>query len=403
MSINERDFSVEVIQVLRDAGFEALWAGGCVRDSLLQREPGDYDVATSARPDDVKQLFNRTLNVGAAFGVMIVLGSKQQGQIEVATFRADGEYLDGRRPKDITFCSAEQDALRRDFTINGMFFDPVANEVIDYVGGKEDLERQVIRAIGDPRARFEEDKLRLLRAVRFAARFDFAMEDETAEAIREMASQLNVVSAERIAQELRKMLEHPNRAIAMKLARQHNLLMQVFPELDAAAWDQAFATVQSLQSDAGFEISMAALLQSLSKKAVESVCRRLRLANKEADAIVWLVDQQEALRGADQFELCRLKRLLAQPLVGELIDLIAARGENSDAADVEFTRSYLSETSADVINPEPILTGDNLIESGFQPGPKFKQLLDEVRDAQLNGTIESPEQALRLAREINAR
>ena len=404
MSTSEREFSIEVIRALRDAGFEALWAGGCVRDSLLDREPGDYDVATNARPEDVKKLFRRTLNVGAAFGVMIVVGSKQQGQIEVATFRADGEYLDGRRPNDVTFCSAEEDALRRDFTINGMFYDPVAEEVIDYVGGKEDLEREIIRAIGDANARFEEDKLRLLRAVRFAARFDYAIEDTTSSAVRAMASQLNVVSAERIAQELHKMLQHPNRAIAMRLAREHDLLQQVFPEVDfanEAVWQSAVSTMDRLADEAGFEIGMAAMLQSVNRSKANEACRRLKLANKETDAICWLVDQQNAVRGAESFELARLKRLLAHPLSGELSEFVAARDVESDSVDAAFCRGYVESTPFDVINPQPLLTGDDLIAAGFQPGPRFKGLLDHVRDAQLNCQIETGEQALALARQLS--
>jgi poly(A) polymerase len=400
---NERDFSIDVIHRLRDAGFEALWAGGCVRDSLLGREPGDYDVATSARPDEVKNLFRRTLNVGAAFGVMIVLGNKQQGQVEVATFRADGEYLDGRRPKDVTFCSAEQDALRRDFTINGMFYDPVAEQVIDYVGGQEDLKQQVIRAIGVPAERFEEDKLRLLRAIRFAARLNFGLEENTAASVREMATQINVVSAERIAQELRKMLEHPNRAVAMRLARETGLLQAVFGQLainDDAVWSTAINSIQRLEPAASFELGLAALLQSLAAGATTKVCRKLKLANKEIDAITWLVDQQNALRGAEQFDLARLKRLLSEPLSGELIALVQARDDASDADDVAFCLDYVGKTPMEVINPPQVLTGDDLIEAGFKPGPGFKSLLDAVRDAQLNGEVATLAEAITLAKSL---
>ncbi len=400
---NEREFSIEVIQKLRDAGHEALWAGGCVRDLLLEREAGDFDVATSARPEEVRELFKRTLNVGAAFGVIIVLGKKSQGQIEVATFRADGEYLDGRRPNEVTFCSAEQDALRRDFTINGMFYEPIAKNVIDYVGGKQDLEAEVIRAIGNARDRFEEDKLRLLRAVRFAARLNFALEPETAAAVREMAVQINVVSAERIAEEMRKMLRHPHRAIAMQLCRDHELLNNVFPELASASdeqWAVVHGVIGRLEPSASFEVAMASLLSSLGKKAVSEICRRLKLANKESDAIVWLVEYINALSNASEFSLAKLKRLLAKPLVRELIALVTARDEVSDKVDSAFCCDYLANTPADVIDPTPLLTGDDLIANGFKPGPKFKSLLDSVRDAQLNGEITSFEAALELAKQL---
>ena len=401
---NEREFSIEVVQRLCDAGFEALWAGGCVRDLLLGREPGDYDVATNARPEEVRDLFKRTLNVGAAFGVMIVLGRKTQGQIEVATFRADGEYLDGRRPNEVTFCSAEHDALRRDFTINGMFYDPMTEEVVDYVGGREDLKAGVIRAIGNPQDRFEEDKLRLLRAVRFAARLNFELEQKTANAVAEMAPQITVVSAERIADELRKMLRHPNRAIAIRMARQTGLLVAVLPELaQTEDWELLHRTLRRLPEHATFETALAALLQKISPaKHVRQVCRRLKLANKESGAICWLAENVTALMSATELELSRLKRLLAKPLAGDLIELIDARAEGTDLADAAFCREYLATTPPEEVDPPPLLTGDDLIQSGFQPGPQFKPLLDAIRDAQLNGEIGSFDEAMSVARRFGS-
>ena len=205
---NQRRFAVEVVRRLREAGFTAYWAGGCVRDQLLGRTPKDYDVATDATPAQIRKLFgrHRTLAIGAAFGVITVMGPKAAGMIEVATFRHDAAYSDGRHPDSVTFSSAEEDASRRDFTINGLFYDPVEERVIDFVGGQDDLAARRLRAIGDPRERFAEDKLRMLRAVRFAAAFDFALEENTLAAIREMAGEIPVVSAERIAMEMRRML-----------------------------------------------------------------------------------------------------------------------------------------------------------------------------------------------------
>ena len=229
-----REFAVAIVHTLREAGYDALWAGGCVRDQLLGVIPKDYDVASTATPDQVISLFGRrkTIPVGASFGVVVVLGpTKAAGQIEVATFRSDGKYLDGRRPESVTFCRPEEDAQRRDFTINGMFFDPIANEVIDYVGGKDDLATGVIRAIGDPVARFTEDKLRLLRAVRFAATFQFRLEDRTADAVRQLHHELHQVSIERVAQELRRMLAHPTRAVSVRLLIETGLLAEVLPEI----------------------------------------------------------------------------------------------------------------------------------------------------------------------------
>src|SRR5207253_2036897 len=218
--MTERDFAIAVVRQLREAGFQALWAGGCVRDELLGLMPQDYDVATDARPEQVQQLFRRTIAVGASFGVVEVLGPWTAAgpvKAQVATFRADGAYSDGRHPDSVRFASAREDALRRDFTINGMFFDPVEGRLLDFVGGQQDLRDGVLRAIGDPRARFDEDKLRMLRAVRFATRFELRIAPDTESAIRQMAGQITVVSAERIAEELRQLLVHPHRARGMNL------------------------------------------------------------------------------------------------------------------------------------------------------------------------------------------
>src|SRR6476620_3024901 len=235
--MTEREVAIGVVRRLRQAGYEALWAGGCVRDELLGVEPADYDVATSARPEDVQRTFARTVAVGESFGVVAVIGPRRFDgsfpKVEVATFRSDGAYIDGRRPESVVFSTAAEDAQRRDFTINGMFFDPLESRVLDYVGGRADLKAGVLRAIGDPRARFREDKLRLMRAVRMAARFDFPIEDATAAAIREMAPEITVVSAERIADELRKMLVHRHRSWAMRQMDELGLLRHVLPEVEA--------------------------------------------------------------------------------------------------------------------------------------------------------------------------
>ena len=219
--MTEREFATEVVRTLQQAGFRALWAGGCVRDELLGLTPNDYDVATDARPEQVANLFRRSIAIGAAFGVVEVIGprgdDRQHLTVEVATFRSDGVYIDGRRPESVTFSSPELDAQRRDFTINGMFFDPIAGQLHDFVGGQIDLEAKVLRAIGDPVARFTEDKLRVLRAVRIAARFELSIDPATLAAAQQIAAQIIVVSAERIAEELRKLLTHPTRARGVKL------------------------------------------------------------------------------------------------------------------------------------------------------------------------------------------
>src|SRR5581483_10047645 len=228
--LTEREFAVEVVRRLREAGHQALWAGGCVRDELLGLVPKDYDVATDATPEQVRRLFRRTVAVGAAFGVVQVLGPRPLS-VEVATFRSDVSYSDGRRPDRVVFSSPREDAERRDFTINGMFFDPIENRLIDYVGGRQDLQARILRAIGDPLTRFGEDKLRMLRGVRMATRFGLTIDPATADAIRAMADQITIVSAERIADELRKLLVDPHRARGMNLMYDVGLVGPILPEL----------------------------------------------------------------------------------------------------------------------------------------------------------------------------
>jgi len=233
--MTEREFALDVVRKLQGAGYTALWAGGCVRDELLGLVPQDYDVATSARPEQLRSLFRRRNEIGASFGVVQVIGPRgDDGEwltIEVATFRSDVSYTDGRRPDAVVFSSPEEDAKRRDFTINGMFFDPVKNELIDFVGGRADLEAKVLRAIGNPVERFTEDKLRILRAARIATRFSLTIDPTTHDAAKQMANEIRVVSAERIAEELRKLLVHPNRARGLRLLRELELIEPILPEL----------------------------------------------------------------------------------------------------------------------------------------------------------------------------
>ena len=268
MAISQREFAQQVVQQLSDAGFTALWAGGCVRDLLIGRTPKDYDVATNARPEQVREVFGkrRTLSVGESFGVIVVLGPKSAGQVEVATFRTDGNYLDGRRPETVVFSSPEEDAQRRDFTINGMFYDPLKEEVMDFVGGQQDLAAGVLRAIGDPLERMEKDKLRMLRAVRFAATFDFELDVATADAVRSMADQISVVSAERIAQELRRMLVDQHRQRAVELCCDVDLLTRILPELkpvvnDVERWSRLTKSL-SLLTEPEFPLAFAVVLEA---------------------------------------------------------------------------------------------------------------------------------------------
>lgn len=405
-----RDFALEVVVRLHKAGHQALWAGGCVRDFLLGKVPKDYDVATNARPDEVRKLFGhkRTLAVGASFGVIVVRGPRGVADVEVATFRTEGPYLDGRRPESVRFATPEEDAQRRDFTINGMFFDPVRQQVFDYVGGEHDLGAGLVRAIGDPHDRVREDKLRMLRAVRFAANLDFALDPVTAEAIREMAAQIIVVSAERITQELRRMLTNEHRARGMQLVQEVGLLHVIFPEFKSfpeAEWDRVLRMLQLLQ-DPSFELAMAVLWFVVPffqpDTDIDELGRRLRMSNDEIERIVWLIEHQSVLDDAPHLPLCRLKRLLAYPLVGDLLKLMRVDRITSDRnlRPVIFCEEYLRTIPLEVINPPPLITGADLIALGLKPGPKFKEILETIRDAQLNGEIQTREEALALLKRL---
>src|SRR5712691_3662024 len=328
----QREFAVEVVRRLKDAGYTALWAGDCVRDHLLGKTPKDYDVATNATPEQVRRVFSKrkTLDVGASFGVIIVVGSKRGGDVEVATFRSDLGYSDGRRPDAVRFSTPEEDAQRRDFTINGMFYDPVEQRVLDFVGGERDLADGIVRAIGDPHDRMREDKLRLLRAVRFTAAFEFQLDPVTKAAVTEMASQIHIVSAERIAAELRRMLTDRHRHSAIELAHEVGLLREILPELSGqwsvvsgqqlpsdrsqpSTLNDQHSTLHALRllQQPSFELAFATLLRNVTE--VEPICRRLRLSNDELDKTAWLSSHQNALREADKLSLAQLKQLLAHP------------------------------------------------------------------------------------------
>ena len=429
-----RQFAMEVVGKLQGAGFRALWAGGCVRDLMLGLTPADYDVATDATPEQVIALFGRrTVPVGVSFGVVRVLGPHGSGiEVEVATFRSDGAYVDGRRPESVTFSSPELDAARRDFTINGMFLDPFTDEVIDYVGGRADLRDRILRAIGDPAARFREDKLRLLRAVRFAARFGMAIEPETRSALRAMAGQVVQVAAERIAQELRKMLVHERRATAMQLALDEGLAAAILPPVVAMRgmahgrpvqpegdlWDHTLLVLRLLPAGTSFPLAFAALLHDVGKPATltieegrarfpdheqagrriaDELCRQLKLSNQERERVTWLVgfaprpgSRRRALRDS------QLKRLLARPGIDELLALhrADALANTGDTRQVDYCEAYLRDQPAGPINPPPLVTGDDLVQPRPAPRRHFARLLEQVRDAQLDRVVSSKEEAL---------
>ena len=419
-----RDAAMGIVKTLRDAGFSAYFAGGCVRDLLMGKACADYDVATSAKPDRIRALFARTIPVGEAFGVVLVLD--QEHRFEVATFRADGPYTDGRHPDTVTFTDVEGDVRRRDFTINGMMFDPVEERVIDLVGGRADLDAKVIRAIGEPRARFEEDRLRLVRAVRFSARLGFAIECATREAIVALAPRVVSVSPERIAGEIELMLADRSRGRAFRRLDELGLLAHLLPEvaamkgvLQSADWhpegDVFEHTMRCLDvaGDVRWELALAVLLHDVGKPPTASergfaghekvgadmadaICRRLRLSNREREDVVWLVHNHMKFSVARQMKESTLRRLMSEPLFDDLaelhrIDALASAGDLSDYGFVmERRRAFLEEKPP----VQPLVTGHDLIARGLAPGPAFAEILDELYDAQIEGKFPDRDAAL---------
>jgi poly(A) polymerase len=398
-----RAFSVEVVEKLQNAGFEAFWAGGCVRDQILGIEPQDYDVATNATPDQIRATFgkNRTLAIGAAFGVITVLGPKSAGQVEVATFRKDGGYSDGRRPDSVEFTDAKEDALRRDFTINGMFFDPTTGNLIDYVNGKEDLGKRLIRAIGTPEDRIQEDKLRMLRAVRFAATYDFGIEPETMHAIQDAAMELTVVSGERIGTEMRRMLSHPNRATAVSLLQETRLIEKIIPNAaslfpNQTTWDKLLSQLSRLVGD--FESALAVLMEPIfTDSTFNSVSNGWKLSNHEIKTVRWIHQNWKKLANADQHPWSVIQPLLIQGQALPALALAACQTETTGTG-IQFCRERLA-WKPERLNPLPLLDGGALIKLGIAPGPKFSLILSDVRSAQLDGEISTTEQAMKRAQQ----
>ena len=411
-----RQFAIDVVRRLQAAGFEALWAGGCVRDELFGKQPQDYDVATSALPEQVRDLFGRrhTHAVGAAFGVITILGPRSASPVEVATFRTDGDYADGRRPESVHFSSAEHDAQRRDFTINGLFSNPLTGEIVDYVGGQEDLKRGIIRAIGDPAARFAEDKLRLLRAVRFSATFDFELEAATAAAISRHAASLQVVSVERISNEMQKMLRHSSRCRAIELCTQLGLQRVLFagiPGHEAPGWpgDRSMQLLSRLQSES-FELGLVALLVDTQTGLAKSHCQAWKLSNDQTARIVWIHGNVRTLSHAIEHPWPQIQRLLIQPFASEAVEFaeqLLAVDEPALEPDrarivrssVEFCHHKLS-LPREELDPVPLIDGNDLKRLGVEPGPRFKNILGAVRDAQLLGELQQHNEAVDFVRRM---
>ncbi|MCH7719430.1 MAG: CCA tRNA nucleotidyltransferase [Planctomycetes bacterium] len=394
--------ATKIAAVLGDNGYTALFAGGCVRDELLGRPPKDYDVATDAPPETVVELFPKTSQVGAKFGVVIVrLGGRQT---EVATFRSDGAYLDGRHPERVTFSDAKADAARRDFTINGMFLDPQDGRVIDYVGGRVDLQDRLIRAIGEPDRRFAEDHLRMLRAVRFATQLGFTMEPQTARAIRTYANHLTEISQERIRMELERVLGDPARGRGWELLADSKLTPHLVPGFtwSAAELRAVNTRLAGLPERCPWPVPLAVLFHNQSPTPAETLCKRLTCGNSVAKDVGWLLVRLAFCLATDHWELADLKTVRADCRAPGLCMLLEAELIGREAP-LDLHRSLtsrLEQIDPSEAAPDPLLTGDDLLGMGLQPGPIYSVILDRVYRSQLNEEIAAPAEALALARRL---
>jgi poly(A) polymerase len=430
-----RDAATAIVARLRAAGHQAYFVGGCVRDLVLGRAPKDFDVATSATPDQVLVLFEKTFAVGAHFGVVLVC----TGEImtEVATFRSDGAYSDGRHPDAVRFSATpEEDVKRRDFTINGMMMDPASESVLDMVGGMQDLDGHLIRAIGDPGERFTEDKLRMLRAVRFAARFTFALEPATAHAIEKLAPAVTQVSNERVRDELTRMLTEGHARRAFEMLDATGLLAQVLPEVvrlkgvaqppqyhpEGDVWVHTLMLLDGLPAGVPAALAWGALLHDIGKPATfrvapdrirfdghveagvriaEEICRRLRFSNHETEQIVSLIANHMRFADVRKMKESTLKRFFRlqsfdQHLALHRLDCLASHGSLEL---YDFARQRFETLPQEEVRPRLLLNGKDLIEAGYHPGPQFSQMLAAAEDAQLEGAIHTREEALALVRE----
>jgi poly(A) polymerase len=448
-------FVIQIVETLRQQGFQAYLVGGCVRDLLLQREPADYDIATSATPTQVMEIFPDTYAVGAQFGVVLVphypvssvpsvvkpsagdlQNIKGSHTVEVATFRSDLGYSDGRHPDEVRFSQdPREDVARRDFTINGMMLDPGSGEVLDFVGGRQDLKAGIIRAIGDPARRFAEDKLRMLRAVRFAARFEYAIEGNTLTAIQRGAHEIAVVSRERVRDELTRMLTEGHARRAFRLLDESGLLKEVLPEISAMkgveqppefhpegdVFVHTLLLLENLPHPCPSTLAWGALLHDVGKpatfrvapdrirfdnhvdvgvKMAEEICTRLRFSNDDTEQVLALVDNHMRFGHVRRMKESTLKKFLRLPRFDEHLALHRADSlaSHRNLSTYEFIRQKLAEIPPEKIRPVALVTGDDLIAAGYAPGPRFREILEAVEDAQLEGQLLSRDTALEFVR-----
>ena len=421
---------------LHEAGHTAWFAGGCVRDRLRGMEPNDFDIATSARPEEVQRLFPRNVAVGAHFGVIVVLDGERS--FEVATFRSDDAYVDGRHPSSIRFTTPEEDAARRDFTINAMYFDPIANRVVDYVNGCVDLESKLIRAVGEASQRIDEDKLRMLRAIRFATTLNFEIESKTWNAIVSSASEINVVSAERIRDELLKIFRSPYRVRGLDLLDASGLLAQLLPEIsrlhgceqppqfhpEGDVFVHTRMMLGMLAETVPDSVFLSVLFHDIGKPPTFSfdpaegrirfsghdtvgsrmtfeLMQRLRFPNEEIERVVSAVANHMVFKDVTKMRVAKLKRFMARPDFEREVELhrVDCASSHGDLSNIEFIRAKAAEFASEPLIPPPLINGRDLIALGLKPGPEFKSLLETVETAQLENRISTSEEALQLVKE----
>ncbi len=428
---SDESIARKIVARLQQKGFTAYFAGGCVRDMLRGAAPADYDVATSARPEDVQALFLRTVAVGVQFGVICVV--ENNAEYQVATFRSDGAYIDGRHPDAVTFSSPQEDAARRDFTINGIFFDPVKNEVIDYVGGRADLEKGLLRAIGNPTARFREDRLRLLRAIRFATTLGFEIEPQTWAALAEQAHDIRGVSAERIREELVRIFVSPNRLRGFDVLDASGLMRVILPEIEALkgceqppqfhpegdVFVHTRRMIELLPPDTSVPLVFSVLFHDIGKpptfsfdeadqrirfsghdkvgaEMTRAVMERLRFSRDEIEATVEAVDQHMVFKDVQRMRVSRLKRFMARPHFEDEMTLHRVDCASSHAMldNYEFLLTKREEFANEPLIPPPLVTGHDLLARGWKPGPAIGRVLEAVQNRQLEGTLSAREEAL---------
>ncbi len=424
--------ALQIVSILQEAGYRALWVGGCVRDKLLGRIPKDIDIATDARPEQVQEIFDVTHAVGAKFGVVLVVIDGIAS--EVATFRTEADYHDARRPSSVCFTTAEEDARRRDFTVNALYYDPVANEIHDCVGGQQDLANKLIRAIGNPDERFREDALRLLRAIRFAMRLGFQIDKGTFKAMQANAERIALISPERIREELACILTGPNRGDALRLLSASGLLVHILPEIEAMrgvpqpprfhpegdVFEHTVLALDALPQDASAPLAFGALLHDIGKPPTiehgedrirfhhhntvgadlaAAVCRRLRFSNADREHIVALVAEHMRFMHVDEMRTSTLRRFLAMPhfddhLALHRADCVACHGDTSNVDYCLEMMERFAEENAKPGLPEPFINGDDLIALGYKPGPRMGDMLESVREAQLENEIHCRDDAV---------